>query len=161
MKPLQQILQDMLNDDETYDLLKNSKIIGAVGFYDEKETLEKWEIIFYDDIEDKAFKINVDNDLNYEIYESELLDEKFKGAGLDPSHNFLNEEEVLKIAFAYFMEHYKDKEINSMFLVLDVIEKRWQVNLITPMLSVIQISLDMNTGNVLEDKEVTLAHVSL
>jgi len=46
-----------------------------------------------------------------------------------------------------------------MFLVLNVMDKLWHLNLITRYFSVIQISVDLYSGEIRDSKEVSLVHV--
>ncbi|GEM_PF-5420558 len=159
MLKLKEIIEDLMCDDETSTLLENCTLISAVGFYGDKENLEKWELIFYDLLNDKAYKIDVDHELNYRIYESELLDKRFKDILFDVSSDFIDEDEALRVSFDHYMSHYRNKEIESMFIVLNTLDNLWHLNLLTRYLSVIQISVDLYSGEVKDSKEVNLIHV--
>ncbi len=155
---LKDILSDLRSDDEIYDLLKDSSLISAVAFYNEKEELDRWELIFFDKKKDKAYKIDVSPEGEYEIYESELLDDKFKNVHVDVESLRVNEEEAMRIAHRHFMESYYNKKINGLFLVLDVINHTWNINMLSSFYSIIQISIDFISGEVVSSREVELIH---
>lgn len=156
MLRLKEIKHQVETDIELRDQLKDKFFIGALTYFEGyAERIDKWELNYYDPKTKKVLRYVVD-EKGYDVYEEKLindLEELPKDIEI-----VVDEEVVLDKAHEYYMHNHKGKEIVGVLLALDMIKRRWIVNLITRDLKAIQYIIPLDDVNTYEEKEVSLVH---
>ena len=130
--------------------LKGKEVCSAISFTDENNDPTKWEINYFNDESGKITRVVVDNDV--EIFKEDELFKKDTVSSIDISLIHITAKEALKIASDENDTNYK-QPVQKMFIALHSENPPvWSVNIITKLLTVIQMKIAVDSGKILETK---------
>ncbi|MCK4968623.1 MAG: hypothetical protein KAS12_06210 [Candidatus Aenigmarchaeota archaeon] len=130
--------------------LKNKQLCSAISFTDEKNEPTKWEINYFNDESGKITRVVVDDTV--EIFKEDELFKKDAVSPIDISLVHITATEALKIAADENEKNYK-QPVQKMFVALHSENPPvWSVNIITKLLTVIQMKLSVDSGKILDIK---------
>ncbi|NOR84801.1 hypothetical protein GQ473_01670 [archaeon] len=147
---LKNAIEKIEESNDFEEKLKNKQVCSAISFTDENNEPVKWEINYFNEDSGKITRVVVDNEI--EIFKEDKLFKKESVSSIDISTVHVTAKEALKIASDENDTNYK-QPVQKMFIALHS-EKSpvWSVNIITKILTVIQMKIAVDTGKILEAK---------
>jgi len=147
---LKEALQKLKNSPES-EKLSGKNLCSAITFTGKEDKIEKWELNYFNDKTGKVARAVVSQD-EIEIFPENELFKKDIVSAIDESTIKITAQEAMKTAKEYNQKNYKQPEQKTFLALHGGKSPFWSVNIITKLMTVIQIKISSSTGKILETK---------
>lgn len=140
-----------IKESPDFSKLEGKALCSAIAFTNKENDIDKWELNYYDNNTKKINRVVV-SDVVELFPEDSLFKEDNTIGHINESDIAITTKDALKIATKHNEKEYK-QQAQKMFIALHAGKTPlWSVNIITNVLSVVQIKLSAKTGKIIETK---------
>ena len=140
-----------IKESPDFSKLEGKALCSAIAFTNKDDVIDKWELNYYDNHKKKINRVVV-SDVVELFPEDSLFKEEGIVSKINENDITTTAKDALKIAIKHNEKEYK-QQAQKMFIALHAGKTPlWSVNIITNVLSVIQIKISAKTGKIIETK---------
>ncbi|MCK5474080.1 MAG: hypothetical protein KAI53_01625 [Candidatus Aenigmarchaeota archaeon] len=140
-----------IKESPDFSKLEGKTLCSAIAFTNKDNDIDKWELNYYDGDTKKINRVVV-SDVVELFPENSLFKEDSAVSQINENDIVVTTKDALKIAMKHNETQYK-QQAQKMFIALHAGKTpHWSINIITNVLSVIQIKISAKTGKIIESK---------